>query len=413
MKYSELQAVVNEQKDVFYSFELGTTRELLGSLPVINSHALVVSGIRRCGKSVLLHQFIRNEIDEVFYFNFADIRLYGFSAADFILLDEIIKESGKKILFFDEIQIIKGWELFVRQKLDQPVRVIITGSNARMLSVELGTHLTGRHITKELFPFSYKEFCSFYDMQYNKESLISFLNNGGFPEFLKTNNSELLSFLIEDIIYRDIATRHAIRDIAGLKSLCIYVMSNTAKLVSPSKLTSIIGVKSPSTVLEYLSYFESSYLLNLIPRFSYSVKGQMLSEKKIYVVDNGLVNVASISASKDMGRKFENAVYWSIRRKTNNIWYFSDSHSECDFIFKHNDDFFAIQVCYEMNGDNQDREINGLLAALKFFNLSEGVILTIDQTDKILIEGYTINVVPAYKYDFGYKSLPFLTKGVN
>ena len=101
----ELKAVVNEQIDVLYSFELGTSRELLGSLPVINSHALVVSGIRRCGKSVLLHQFIRNEIDEVFYFNFADIRLYEFSASDFVLLDEIIRESGKKILFFDEIQI--------------------------------------------------------------------------------------------------------------------------------------------------------------------------------------------------------------------------------------------------------------------------------------------------------------------
>jgi predicted AAA+ superfamily ATPase len=399
MKYSELQAVVNEQIDILFSFELGTSRELLESLPVTNSHALVVSGIRRCGKSVLLHQFIRNEINDVFYFNFADIRLYEFLASDFVLLDEIIRESGKKILFFDEIQIIKGWELYVRQKLDQSVRVIITGSNARMLSVELGTNLTGRHISKELFPFNYREFCSFHGLLYNKESLVSFLDNGGFPEFQKTNNKELLSFLIEDIIFRDIATRHAIRDISGLKNLCIYVMSNTAKLVSPSKLTSIIGVKSPSTVLEYLTFFESSYLLNLVPRFSYSVKGQMLSEKKIYVVDNGLVNVASISASKDTGRKFENAVYWSIRRKTKNIWYYSDGYSECDFIYKLDDDYFAIQVCYEMNGDNQEREINGLLAALKFFNLSEGIILTVDQTDKILIDGYKINVVPAYQFD--------------
>jgi len=399
MKYSELQAVVNEQIDILFSFELGTSRELLKSLPVTNSHALVVSGIRRCGKSVLLHQFIRNEIYDVFYFNFADIRLYEFLASDFVLLDEIIRESGKKILFFDEIQIIKGWELYIRQKLDQSVRVIITGSNARMLSVELGTNLTGRHISKELFPFNYREFCSFHSLLYNKESLVSFLDNGGFPEFQKTNNKELLSFLIEDIIFRDIATRHAIRDISGLKNLCIYVMSNTAKLVSPSKLTSIIGVKSPSTVLEYLTYFESSYLLNLVPRFSYSVKGQMLSEKKIYVVDNGLVNVASISASKDTGRKFENAVYWSIRRKTKNIWYYSDGYSECDFIYKLDDDYFAIQACYEMNGDNQEREINGLLAALKFFNLSEGIILTVDQTDKILIDGYKINVVPAYQFD--------------
>jgi len=223
------------------------------------------------------------------------------------------------------------------------------------------------------------------------------LEKGGFPEFLKTGNSEVLSFLIEDIIHRDIATRYAIRDVSGLKKLCVYMMSNTAKPVSPSNLTSVIGVKSSSTVLEYLSHFESSYLLNLVPRFSWSVKGQMLSEKKVYVVDNGLLNVASISASRDMGRKLENAVYWSIRRKTKNIWYFSDGNSECDFIYKINEKYFALQVCYEINGDNQEREINGLLAALHFFNLKEGTILTIDQTDRILIDGCSINMVPAYK----------------
>jgi predicted AAA+ superfamily ATPase len=116
------------------------------------------------------------------------------------------------------------------------------------------------------------------------------------------------------------------------------------------------------------------------------------------VVDNGLVNIASISASKDIGRKFENAVYWSIRRKTKNIWYFSDGNFECDFIYKLNEEYFAIQVCYEINRDNQDREINGLLAALRFFNLKEGKILTIDQTDKILIDGRTINMIPAFEF---------------
>ena len=146
MKYSDIQAVVDEQSSTFRSFDLGISRESLPMLPVTTTHALVVSGIRRCGKSVLLHQFVRNEIEEVFYFNFADIRLYDFLVNDFVLLDEIVKESGKKILFFDEIQLIKGWEIYVRQKLDQSIRVIITGSNARMLSVELGTNLTGRHL---------------------------------------------------------------------------------------------------------------------------------------------------------------------------------------------------------------------------------------------------------------------------
>ncbi len=396
MKLSDLQAVVDDQKEDFNSFDLGTRRELLKELPVTDTHVLVVSGIRRCGKSVLLHQFIRKEINKVFYLNFADIRLYEFTTGDFTLLDEIVSKSRKRILFFDEIQLVKGWELYVRQKLDKKLRVLITGSNARMLSVELGTNLTGRHISKELFPFSFREFCSFRKLNRNGESYKIFLQQGGFPEYLKTGNTELLSFLIEDIIHRDIAVRYAIRDIQGLKNLCIYLMSNISRLVSPSKLTGIIGVKSPSTVLEYIACFESSYLLNLVPRFSYSVKGQMLSEKKIYVVDNGLVNAASISASKDMGRKFENAVYGDLRRTTKQIWYFSDGNSECDFIYKVNESFHAIQVCYEINGDNQDREIKGLLAALKFFNIHKGIILTLNQTDKILINGYQIDVIPAY-----------------
>ena len=399
MKYSDLQAVVNDQMEVFRSFDLGIDREMLPFLPVITSHALVITGIRRCGKSVLLHQFIRNEIDDVFYFSFADIRLYGFSANDFVLLDEIVKESGKRILFFDEIQLINGWEIYVRQKLDQLLRIIITGSNARMLSIELGTNLTGRHLSKELFPFNYNEFCTITGCECHSESYVSYLGKGGFPEFLKTNNKELLSSMIEDIIYRDIATRYAIRDVKGLKNLCIYLMSMTSKLISPSKLTTVIGVKSASTVLEYLSYFESSYVINLVSRFSYSVKGQMLSEKKIYVVDNGLVNVGSISASKDLGRKFENTIYWSIRRMTKNVWYFTDGNSECDFIYKLEEEYYAIQVCYELHRDNQEREIQGLMSALSFFNLKEGIILTINQSDLIITDGYKIKIIPAYQFE--------------
>ena len=399
MKFSEIQGVVVEQAESFRLFDLGVNREILPFLPVITTHALVVSGIRRCGKSVLLHQFVRNEIDEVFYFNFADIRLFNFTVNDFALLDEILNASGKKILFFDEIQLVPGWELYVRQKLDQKLRIIITGSNARMLSVELGTNLTGRHISKELFPFSYKEFCLLKNLNLNKESYESYIEQGGFPEYLKTNNKELLSSLIEDIIYRDIATRHAIRDIRGLKNLCIFLMSVAAKQISPSKLTSVIGVKSPSTVLEYLSYFESGYVINLIPKFSYSVKAQMLSEKKVYIVDNGLINVSSISASKDLGRKFENTIYWDIRRKTKSVWYWYDNQSECDFIYKINETYFALQVCYELHHDNQEREIKGILAAMKYFNLTDGTIVTLHQSDVIVVENYKIKVIPAYQFE--------------
>jgi predicted AAA+ superfamily ATPase len=284
------------------------------------------------------------------------------------------------------------------------MRIILTGSNARMLSVELGTHLTGRHISRELFPFSFNEFCSFSSLPADSKSYFSYLNKGGFPEYLKTNNIELLSLLIEDIIHRDIAVRYGIREISGLKKLCIYLISNFARPFSPSKLTGITGVRSASTVLEYLSYLESCYLFNIVPRFSWSLKGQMLSGKKVYVVDNGLIKAASVTASGDLGRKLENSVYWTIRRTTKNIWYYSDGHSECDFICKTDNTFAAIQVCLELNGDNQERETAGILSALRFFNLTEGLILTLDQTDKILVENYIIHVVPAYQFDLVRKT---------
>jgi uncharacterized protein len=273
-----------------------------------------------------------------------------------------------------------------------------------MLSIELGTHLTGRHISRELFPFSFKEFCSFSGLPSDSTSYFSYLNKGGFPEYLKTNNIELLSLLIEDIIYRDIAIRYGIREISGIKKLCIYLISNIAKPFSPSKLTSLIGVKSASTVLEYLSYFESCYLFNVVPRFSWSLKGQMLSGKKVYVVDNGLIKAASVSASADLGRKLENSVYWTIRRTSKNIWYYSDGHCECDFICKVNDAYSAIQVCLELNGDNQEREIAGILSALRFFNLTEGIIITLNQSDKILIGNLVIHVIPVFLFDLTNKA---------
>jgi hypothetical protein len=125
----------------------------------------------------------------------------------------------------------------------------------------------------------------------------------------------------------------------------------------------------------------------------------MLSEKKVYIVDNGLINVGSISVSKDLGRKFENTIYWDIRRKTKSIWYLNENQSECDFIYKINDTYFALQVCSELHHDNQEREINGILAAMKYFNLTEGTIVTLKQTDLILIDTFRIKVVPAHEFE--------------
>ena len=161
MKLSEIKGIAESQRLALDRQEKGLKRLLLPELPDIQSHALVVSGIRRCGKSTLLRQFVHKLKKPWFYLNFDDIRLAGFSYNDFVLLDKVITESGARLIFFDEIQSAQRWELYVRQKLDEGFQLAITGSNASLLSRELGTRLTGRHISKELFPFSYKEFYGF------------------------------------------------------------------------------------------------------------------------------------------------------------------------------------------------------------------------------------------------------------
>ncbi|GHV94664.1 ATP-binding protein [Spirochaetia bacterium] len=406
MKLSELQETSEIQKVSLDKQDLGLKRAFLPELPDIQSHALVVSGIRRCGKSTLLHQFVRKLGRDFFYFNFDDIRLADFSRPDFALLDRAIADSGAKLLFFDEIQSAARWELYVRQKLDEGFQLVITGSNASLLSRELGTKLTGRHLSMELFPFSYREFCDFTGQQAGAESLEDYLEKGGFPEYLKTGRTEILTQLQSDILYRDIAVRYGIRDAASLRRLFIYLVSNPAQLVSPSKLIHTAGVKSPTTVLEYISCFEAAYLLHLLPCFAWSVKAQSLAPKKIYIADFGIIKTSSFSFTGNFGALLENCVYNILRAQAGrrgavaDLYYFAGKRGgECDFIVDPHEQPRCIQVCWEMNEDNQDREIDGLLEAMEFFNQNEGIILTHDAEDTILTAGKKIEVIPVWKWE--------------
>ena len=407
MKLSEIQDISLTQKLALENQELGLERSFLPELPDIQSHALVVSGIRRCGKSTLLRQFIKKLGRSYFYLNFDDIRLASFSNIDYKLLDAVIEDSKARLIFFDEIQSAEQWELYVRQKLDEGFQIVITGSNASLLSRELGTRLTGRHLSKELFPFSYEEYCNFFSLERGQVSLISYLEKGGFPEYLKTGNTDILSQLQSDILYRDIAVRYGIRDAASLKRLFLYLISNPAQLFSPSKLTNIAGVKSPTTALEYISFFEASYLISILPCFAWSVKAQSLAPKKVYIADSGIIKTGSVSFSGNFGALFENFVFNSLRIKTcraeffgdREIYYFKGKNgSECDFIIYPHSKPLCIQVCWNLTPDNQDREIKGLLEAMDFFNQETGIILTHNTEDIIMTAGKTITVIPAWNY---------------
>ena len=393
-----LSQIIKAQSQNIANKDKGLRRDALQLLPNLASHALIVSGIRRCGKSTLLFQLLSSKYSGALYLNFEDPRLYEFEINDFSRLDELIKEHNFSVLMFDEIQIIPEWERYVRQKLDEGFKIVVTGSNASLLSRELGTKLTGRHITKELFPFSYYEFISHQKLSPSTESLISYLTMGGFPEYIKEKNDDILNHLFEDILIRDIAVRYSIKDVRTLQRLAQYLISNVGKPVSGNNLKNMFGMGATSTALEYLSHMEYSYLLHFVPKFSYSLKKQIANPRKVYAIDTGLVNVNSGSFTEDNGRKFENLIFLHLRRTYREIYYFSEK-GECDFItFKNGAFHQAIQVCYDLNPDNLERELNGMIEALEFFDIEQGTLVTMSQKDQFEKKGKIINVIPAHEY---------------
>jgi predicted AAA+ superfamily ATPase len=393
---SFIKQVVQSQQERLFQKELGYERVCLSSLPDITSHALIISGIRRCGKSTLLLQLMKSKFSNALYINFEDPRLYGFDANDFLKLNEIVQDINPSVLLFDEIQIVKGWENYVRFTLDQGYRTIVTGSNATMLSLELGSKLTGRHITFELFPFSYQEFLGFSKLAASSSSLSEFLRFGGFPEYQKIRIDEILEQVFTDIIIRDITQRFGIRNINVIKELAVWLISNVAKPVTGNSLKKLFSVGAVSSVMEYLSFFENSYLFYFVPKFSYSIKNQLINPRKIYAVDTGLVNVNSRSFTDDYGRLLENLVFLQLRRNFKEIYYFSN-RGECDFIvFSKGKIFTVIQVCYSLNMDNMDREIAGLVEALLYFNLKNGLLITFETKDELVKDDKIISIKPFY-----------------
>ena len=395
---SLIKDVAEAQKENLLKLSTGLKRHQLGDLPELSSHALILSGIRRCGKSTLLHQLLKEKYPTAYYLNFEDPRLYEFELNDFTRLDELITDCESEVLYFDEIQVVEGWERYVRQKLDEGFRLVITGSNASLLSSELGSKLTGRHITRELFPFSWKEFCEFRSLNSSEGALKTYMEIGGFPEYVKTEDEDILHQLFEDILVRDIAVRYGVRDVKTLKRLALYLVSNVGNLVTGNKLRSLFGIGATSTVMEYFSYLEQTWLMHFIPKFSYSVRKQSVNPRKVYAIDTGLINVNSKSFSGDHGRILENLVFLNLRRKGKEIYYFSEK-GECDFVtFDKGSVNQVLQVCYELNPDNLDRELSGLFEAISFFDLDKGAIITQSQTDRFEKDGKVAEIFPCHQF---------------
>lgn len=390
------------------------------NIPVNSGKVVCVIGPRRAGKTYLMYKVISEikDVTNVIYLNFEDERL-DIKAKDLNLIIDAYfelypdKKESEIFFFFDELQEIEGWERFVRRIYDTISRnIFITGSSSKLLSKEIATSLRGRTIVYEVFPLSFKEYLTFKGVEEEihstkgKAKVISVFNSyverGGFPETINMERElydKTLAAYFEVMIYRDIAERHKISNVLPLKLFIKRLISNISKEFTIHKIFNSFkseGLKiSKDTFYKFLGYCEEAYILLPISNFSESFSKQTI--KKSYSIDTGLSRMVSFALSKDIGRLFENVILLELKRKGNDVFFFNEK-GECDFIVKDKGKITqAIQVCYELNENNREREIAGLKNAMKRFGLKKGMIIT--QSQEKTIEG--INIVPAYKWLLG------------
>lgn len=375
-----------------------------------NNQIIILKGMRRCGKSTFMHYARSQCKNPHYYFNFDDDRLVNFKIDDFQLLLELLIEllGTAKTVYFDEIQNVHGWERFIRRLHDQNYKVYLTGSNAHLFSREMGTHLTGRYIALEIYPYSFQEYLAHEKKELplkkvytteEKSTLKAIFNRyfelGGIPDYLEYKQPEYLNDLYESILYRDIIVRNKVSKEEALKSLTYYLASHVGKDISYNKLKDMLKLSNAATVSDYCSYLEDSYLCYFINRYSPSLKVQAHYGKKEYFVDQALAMKVGFRVSADKGRMLENIVFMELKRRGHKIYFHRDK-KECDFVIKENHSITeAIQVSTHLTDEKtKQREYEGLHEAMQCYNLNQGLILT-EETE---YRDGNITVLPIWKW---------------
>ena len=423
MKLTDIEKVLLEQQDELEALE----SEVLIHRPeedLINLKsklAQVVIGVRRSGKSTLCFNALRKAGVHYAYANFDDERLQKLETEELDnVLQTLYKIYGKfDYLFLDEIQNIDGWPLFVNRLLRQKIHILITGSNAKLLSSELASHLTGRHHKIELFPFSFKDWCTIKDLDYSRlttknRGLISkayeeYFRQGGFPELIagEENPKEYIGTLTDNIISQDIKKRYKIRNIDALKRLVHHVLYETPTIIVKDTLQDTIGIKSERTLGNYLLYLNQTYLVSTINKYSSKSRERTRSEKA-YAIDVAFMDKRENAFSgENLGWRLETIVYLELlRRKAgteNDIYYFQGRSAEADFVVCDGNKTLAVyQVSYDISNEKtRRREIRGCIAGAKATKCNNLFLITDHESETIEEDGYTIQVVPVWEWLVG------------
>jgi len=402
-----LKEILADQRLQLQNKESGIPREVDYKYLVSTPFITVISGIRRSGKSTLLYQLTKY-FKEFHYVNFDDERFFDFEVTDFKTLMLVLNQfSETKTIFIDEIQNIPSWERFVRRIYDEGYKIFITGSNSKLLSSELSTHLTGRYIKTELFPFSFTEYLTFHKINFrNSDSGVKaqllkyfdkYLEEGGFPEYTAYSDTQQLQNIYEDIIYKDLIARFGIKNTKALKQLAHYYFTNFTNEVSYNSLKSVLGIKSINTIKDYTDFLSQAYLLFECYKFDYSLKKQLTYSKKVYVIDNGLRNKISFRFNTDIGKLLENLVYIQLRKEHRKVWHFKTTNNyEVDFVVEEESPVLY-QVSYNIEDKKTlNREIRSLIIAADELKTKKLFLLTYNKFDTINSNDLQIRVIPVW-----------------
>ena len=396
------------------------SREKLTSAKKFLEHNLikVITGPRRSGKSVFSMLLLKDR--KFAYLNFDDDNLAKINNTDEIVKAIFQVYPDSSFILFDEIQNLPRWEMFVNKLHRRGHNLVITGSNANLLSKELASVLTGRHQPFEILPFSFKEYLQAKDYKIDKKNmklpqiqgeilnhLRMYIKNGGFPEIVVQgiDPKSYLETLFDSILFKDVVKRYGLRLSQKIYDLAMYLIANFCCEFSFTKIKNILGFRSTNTVQNYLRYLEEAYLFFPLTRFSYKVKEQIKAPRKIYLIDNGLVLAKSFKLSKNMGRLMENLVFIELLRKgykvSQDLFYYRTKNGrEIDFVLKKGYKFHRlIQVCFDIGKpDTKKRELKAFLEASDELGCEDMLLLSWDHEKEEKIEGKKIKFIPLWKW---------------
>lgn len=380
---------------------------------------LVICGVRRSGKSIAAWMLLKEKVYG--YINFDDERLAGLQGKDLnkVLL-AFYELYGKELDFFifDEIQNVSGWQLFIN-RLRRTKKIILTGSNANLLSGELATHLTGRYVDFLLYPFSFKEhlkikgavfkendFYSTKNIAQIKNLLEEYMSWGGMPEVYKFGKV-IINRIYSDIINKDVIFRYRIKRKTAFKELAKFLVSGFGREVVFNRLKNTFGIKNVHTIKNYVDYLSMTYLIFLVEKFSFKLKQQVIAPKKVYCVDTGIVNSIAFQFSENKGRLMENIVGVELHRRqaylngNREIYYWKDYRDkEVDFVLKEGKKVTRIiQVCYDIaNITTQERELRSLIEAGKALRCDDLVVITWEEEEEKKYKDKVIKFIPLWRW---------------